>query len=223
MANYSSETLIKISTNGNEIEGSLVVPDSPVGLILFAHGSGSSRFSPRNVFVAKKLNEARMATFLVDLLTDQEDEDYENRFDIDLLTERLLAVVTRLKKEPSTKQLGIGLFGASTGAAAALKAAVATGKDIKAVVSRGGRVDMAKYELPFVEVPVLLIVGGADQGVLQLNENAYTNITSEKRLEVIPGATHLFEELGTLEKVANLAINWFKTHFIKEPIWVKET
>lgn len=193
------EKLVEIQLPHVVLEGMLRVPDGAQGIILFAHGSGSSRFSPRNNFVAKVLNDARLATLLIDLLTKNEDENYQTRFDIDLLTERLIYTIEWLREYPDTKNLKLGLFGSSTGAAAALQAAAALGEHIKAMVSRGGRPDLALDVLDRVCAPTLLIVGGDDVGVIELNRKAYEKLLGEKKLEIIPNATHLFEEPGCLE------------------------
>lgn len=196
----------------------LLVPPGAEGVVLFAHGSGSSRHSPRNKFVAAQLREARLATLLIDLLTPQEDEVYRTRFDIGLLTERLAEAARSLAREPQTKHLPVGLFGASTGAAAALEVAAAMPEAIRAVVSRGGRPDLASHAaLRKVKAATLLIVGGDDTGVIELNEQAYAELGCEKRLEIVPGATHLFEEPGKLEVVARLAAQWFNRHLAVVP------
>ncbi len=201
------ETHIKV--DGVVLEGILSVPGGASGIVLFVHGSGSSRFSPRNAFVAKELQKAGIATLLIDLLTEKEDEVYETRFNIGLLTERLGRVFRWLGDESGTKDLAVGLFGASTGAAAALILAARLGKKVAAVVSRGGRPDLAIDELGKVEASTLLIVGGEDHGVIELNEQALAALRGEKKLEIVPGATHLFEESGALERVAALATKWF--------------
>lgn len=193
-----------------KLEGIKTVPKNATAAIIFAHGSGSGRLSPRNQYVAKRLNEAGFATLLVDLLTEQEDKDYQTRFDIELLTERLILAVKSLKDDPATAKLKLGLFGASTGAAAALKAASRPSLKIEAIVSRGGRPDLAGSALPLVNCPTLLIVGGADFGVIELNEQALNALTCENEMSIIPNATHLFEEPGALEQVSTLAVNWFK-------------
>jgi len=191
----------------------LIIPQRAAGVVLFAHGSGSSRHSPRNQYVAKQLREARLGTLLIDLLTPEEDETYRTRFDIGLLTQRLADAARSLAREPQTKDLPVGLFGASTGAAAALEVAAALPEAIRAVVSRGGRPDLAsRAALHKVKAPTLLIVGGDDAGVIELNEQAYAELGCEKRLEIVPGASHLFEEPGTLEEVARLAAQWFTRH-----------
>ncbi|WP_292993685.1 dienelactone hydrolase family protein [Nitrosomonas sp.] len=201
---------VKIPAGSVELSGELILPSAASGVVLFAHGSGSSRFSPRNTFVANVLQQQGIGTLLFDLLTRAEDQDYAMRFDIDLLTRRLLAATAWLQANPEAKALRIGYFGASTGAAAALQAAAEMGSEIAAVVSRGGRPDLAgEVALSQVIAPVLLIVGGADYGVIELNEQAYALMKCEKELMLVPGATHLFEEPGTLEQAAQLAANWF--------------
>ncbi|MHB1292898.1 MAG: dienelactone hydrolase family protein, partial [Sulfuricella sp.] len=188
------------------LEGMLELPENATGVVLFAHGSGSSRLSPRNNYVARVLREADLGTLLIDLLTQHEDTDYATRFDIPLLTRRLLAATRWLQSEPATRSLAIGYFGASTGAAAALQAAAEEGRKIAAVVSRGGRPDLAGEEaLNRVAAPTLLIVGGFDDVVIGLNREAYRFLRCEKELIIVPGATHLFEEPGTLEQVAKYA------------------
>jgi len=191
----------------------LIIPQRAAGVVLFAHGSGSSRHSPRNKYVATQLREARLGTLLIDLLTPEEDETYRTRFDIGLLTQRLADAARSLAREPQTKDLPVGLFGASTGAAAALEVAAALPEAIRAVVSRGGRPDLASHDaLRKVRAPTLLIVGGDDAGVIELNEQAYAALGCVKHLAIVPGATHLFEEPGTLEEVARLAAEWFTRH-----------
>jgi pimeloyl-ACP methyl ester carboxylesterase len=180
--------------------------------VLFVHGSGSSRLSPRNNFVATALNEARFATLLMDLLTSQEDATYDNRFDIDLLTRRLERASQWLMEQPGCALLPIGFFGASTGAAAALNAAAVLGPHVGAVVSRGGRPDLAMDSLPRVQAPTLLIVGSLDDDVIELNQQAFRILKSEKHLAIVKGATHLFEEPGTLQEVTRLATAWFTKH-----------
>lgn len=201
---------VLINAGGVELAGDLVLPADPQGVVIFVHGSGSSRHSSRNQYVARELNGTGFATLLFDLLTEQEDEVYENRFDIERLTRRLLMVTEWIRAWPETEKLAVGYFGASTGAAAALRAAAELGGRIAAVVSRGGRPDLAGDALPRVVAPTLLIVGGADWGVIELNEQALAELTCEKRLELVPGATHLFEEPGALEQVAAFAAAWFK-------------
>lgn len=193
------------------LDGELVLPERAVGVVAFAHGSGSSRFSPRNAYVAGVLQAAGVGTLLFDLLTAREDRDFETRFDIALLTRRLRAALAWLRAQSATAKLPRGCFGASTGAAAALCAA-ATDATVAAVVSRGGRPDLAGDDLPRVRAPTLLIVGGEDYGVIELNEAAYARLGGEKRLVIVPGATHLFEEPGTLEQAARHAADWFARH-----------
>ncbi|MXS84220.1 dienelactone hydrolase family protein [Nitrosomonas oligotropha] len=203
-------TAVKIPAGTVELSGDLILPPAATGVVLFAHGSGSSRFSPRNTYVAKVLQQQGIGTLLFDLLTRAEDQDYALRFDIDLLTQRLLAVTLWLQKNAATKTLKTGYFGASTGAAAALQAAAKMQDAVAAVVSRGGRPDLAgEVALNQVTAPTLLIVGGADYGVIELNEQAYALMTCVKKLVLVPGATHLFEEPGALEKVAQFAADWF--------------
>ena len=204
--------LVAIPVNGVKLDGMLVIPERARGVVLFVHGSGSSRLSPRNNFVADNLNEAGYGTLLIDLLTKQEDATYENRFDIDLLTWRLERVTQWLMEEPHCSALDIGYFGASTGAAAALNAAATLGSAIGAVVSRGGRPDLAMDALPNVQSPTLLIVGGMDEVVIELNRQAYEKLQAKKHLAIVEGATHLFEEPGTLQEVAHLAAAWFSRY-----------
>jgi putative phosphoribosyl transferase len=205
-------SLVAIPVNGVKLDGMLVVPKSAKGIVLFVHGSGSSRLSPRNNFVAGELNNAGYGTLLMDLLTEQEDAQYENRFDIDLLTWRLERATQWIMEQPQCAALAIGYFGASTGAAAALNAAATFGSTIGAVVSRGGRPDMAMDALANVRSPTLFIVGSLDHEVLQLNRKAYEKLQAKKHLAIVKGATHLFEEPGTLQEVANLAAAWFSRH-----------
>jgi putative phosphoribosyl transferase len=192
--------------------GDLHVPRNACALVIFAHGSGSSRFSPRNKMVAEALNEQGIATLLFDLLTPDEESDRANVFDIPLLAERLAAVVEWARQQPDLSSLPIGLFGASTGAAAALVAAAALESRIGAVVSRGGRPDLAGSALEEVTAPTLLIVGGHDYGVIELNEQAFARLHAAKSLKIVPGATHLFPEPGAMEEVIALAAGWFRTH-----------
>jgi len=199
----------------NFLEGILGFPQKTKGIVLFAHGSGSSRLSPRNNFVAGVLREAGIGTLLFDLLTEEEDLEYSNRFDIDLLTERLLLATKWVEDQPQTKGLQIGYFGASTGAAAALQAAVEI-PSIFAIVSRGGRPDLVMPYLPKVKSPTLLIVGEYDEVVIELNQRAYQELKAEKELAIVPRATHLFEEPGALEKVASRATDWFLRHLKAE-------
>lgn len=206
------ERNVRIKLDGVTLPGVLGIPKGAVALVLFAHGSGSSRLSPRNSAVARALRRGGVGTLLIDLLTEEEDAVYETRFNIDLLTDRLAEIVRWLGTNPETRELPVGLFGASTGAAAALRVAARLGDRIEAVVSRGGRPDLAMDVLPRVVAPTLLIVGGEDYGVIQLNEEAYRALGGEKDLKFVPGATHLFEEPGALERVSALALEWFRAH-----------
>ncbi|MGB5229660.1 MAG: dienelactone hydrolase family protein [Eudoraea sp.] len=194
------------------LRGNLFVPENANALVLFSHGSGSSRLSPRNNYVANVLQQEGLATLLFDLLTEEEDRLYKTRFNIDLLTQRLIAVTEWIKIQQQTKGLHLAYFGASTGAASALSAAAYFGDEIGAVVSRGGRPDLAMTELHMVTAPTLLIVGGWDKVVIILNQKAYSKLRCERKLEIIPGATHLFEEPGKLEEVAALSAKWFTKH-----------
>ncbi|RVX46935.1 dienelactone hydrolase family protein [Nonomuraea polychroma] len=193
--------------------GDLIVPDAAQGIVVFVHGSGSSRFSPRNRYVASTLNQAGLGTLLFDLLTPEEETDRANVFDIGLLAERLLERTSWVREQPEAKDLPIGYFGASTGAAAALWAAAEPDNAIAAIVSRGGRPDLAGPRLAAVRAPTLLIVGGRDPVVVELNEEAQRRLRAESRLTIVPGATHLFEEPGALDAVAEHARDWFATHF----------
>ena len=207
---------VQIQIERAVLSGSLTIPENATGLVLFAHGSGSSRHSPRNQFVAHTINDAGLGTLLFDLLTqDEEATDTwtrEHRFNIGLLAQRLVHATKWAKQQEETRDLRIGYFGSSTGGAAALVAATELPQDIGAVVSRGGRPDLAGDALPKVEAPTLLIVGGSDDIVIELNEMARDQMRCEAKLEIVPGATHLFEEPGTLEKVAKLASDWFVNH-----------
>ncbi|MEP0132985.1 MAG: alpha/beta hydrolase [Eudoraea sp.] len=194
------------------LNGILSVPDKAKTLVLFSHGSGSSRLSPRNNYVASVLQQEGLATLLFDLLTEEEDRQYKTRFNIDLLTQRLIAVTEWIQVQKETKGLQLAYFGASTGAASALSAAAYFGDEIGAVVSRGGRPDLAMSELHKVTAPTLLIVGGWDKVVIILNQKAYAKLRCERKLEIIPEATHLFEERGKLEDVAILSAKWFTEH-----------
>jgi len=216
MHNTLSEQEVKIPAGNVTLEGSLVLPEASRAAVIFAHGSGSSSHSPRNRYVAGVLQEAGIGTLLFDLLTREEDKFYETRFDIDLLTERLRAATRWLRERPEAVGFSLGYFGASTGTASALRAAADPGTDIRAVVSRGGRPDRAWDALARVQAPVLLIVGGSDPQVLDLNRRAFAMVTSKKQLEIVPGATHLFEERGALEEVSRLAAAWFKSHLLSE-------
>jgi len=204
-----SEHLVSIPVNDVELEGMIEIPDGATGLVVFAHGSGSSRKSPRNNFVAEVIRERGLGTLLFDLLTEAEDTDRDNRFDIQLLTTRLVAVTEWLRDSDDTADLNVGYFGSSTGAASALRAAARRGGDIDAVVSRGGRVDLAEERLGEVGAPTLFIVGGDDTQVLELNREAYDQLSCEKELHVVEGAGHLFEGERELEEVADVAADWF--------------
>jgi putative phosphoribosyl transferase len=208
------EKKVKIRADSVALAGILAIPKDAQGLVIFAHGSGSSRLSPRNRFVARVLQKAGMGTLLFDLfLTAKEDEVYENRFDISLLTERLKVVTLWAKGQPDTAKLNVGYFGAGTGTAVALVAAADFGKEITAIVSSGGRPDLANEALGRVTAPTLLLLGGEDRVVIGFNKKAYDLIKAEKEMKIIPGATHLFfQEAGALEEVARLAAEWFKKY-----------
>lgn len=211
-----SRACVNITVGDCTLEGDLDMPAHPRGIVIFAHGSGSSRHSPRNQYVARIIREAGFATLLFDLLThDEDDEDAMTgrlRFDIPMLAHRLVGATHWIQTEPKTQGLAIGYFGASTGAAAALVAAAQMDDEIKAIVSRGGRPDLATSALSAVRCPTLLIVGGCDQLVICMNDDALTRLRCEKQLRLIPGATHLFEEPGKLEHVAQLSAQWFLKH-----------
>jgi pimeloyl-ACP methyl ester carboxylesterase len=213
-------TEVTVPVGDAELDGDLVVPEGATGIVLFAHGSGSGRRSPRNRQVAAALNEGRIGTLLVDLLTQDEERvdrvTGEHRFDIDLLARRVIAAVDWLGRDPAA-HLPIGLFGASTGAAAALVAAAERPERIRCVVSRGGRPDLAGDALGKVRAPALLIVGGRDSQVLALNESAATRLGGPNRIVTVPGATHLFEEPGALDQVASLAADWFSRYLRPAP------
>ncbi|UTF52213.1 dienelactone hydrolase family protein [Natronosalvus rutilus] len=206
----NEDSIVTITANGVELEGELLVPDGATGVVLFAHGSGSSRHSPRNNFVAGRVRDRGVATLLFDLLTEAEDRTYETRFDISLLTDRLVGATRWVRNRDGVGAFRIGYFGSSTGSAAALRAAAQPETEVSAVVSRGGRVDMAEAALKQVSAPTLFIVGGNDHPVLEWNREAYDRLSSEKSLEVIEGASHLFEEPGALESVADRAGEWFE-------------
>ena len=211
----ANEHTVYVPINAGKLEGDLEIPPTAQGLVLFAHGSGSSRFSPRNRFVAEYLRSGNIATLLIDLLTAEEelmDQDRgEFRFNIKLLTDRLVHITEWLARDERTRHLKLGYFGASTGAAAALCAAARV-KGIGAVVSRGGRPDLAEKALPQVKAPTLLIVGGHDFPVIEMNQEALEQLLCEKQMVIVPHATHLFEEKGALEKVAELALEWFQRY-----------
>jgi len=213
------ERLVRVAAGPVMLDGNLSVPEGARGIVLFAHGSGSSRLSPRNRHVAQLLNQATLATLLVDLLTSDEEavdrQTAQLRFDIGLLAERLVGVTDWLAENPETRHLRIGYFGASTGAGAALVAAAERPDAVGAVVSRGGRPDLAGSALTRVRAPTLLIVDGNDIQVIALNRAALAQLRCEKQLVIVPGATHLFEEPGALEQVALLARNWFERHLAR--------
>jgi len=212
------QAAVTIPAGDVALEGALVVPEGARGVVLFAHGSGSSRKSPRNTFVARTLRAEGVGTLLFDLLTVAEDADYERRFEIELLSRRLADGMRFVRDDPRTRELAVGLFGASTGAAAALQVAARFPGQVSAVVSRGGRPDLAgPAALRRVEAPTLLVVGGHDYGVIELNEAAFAELRCPKELAIVPGATHLFEEPGTLEEVARLAAAWFVRHLAPVP------
>lgn len=208
--------LVRVSVNGTSVEANLSVPEGAEGVVLFAHGTGSSRHSPRNNFVAEELRQGGLATLLIDLLTPEEKEVDRRtrriRFDIDRLARRVVGAVDWLLEQPETGDLRVGIFGSSTGAAGALIAAAERPEVTRAVVSRGGRVDMAEDVLSDVEAPALFIVGGRDTQVLDLNRQALALLETEKQLEVVEGAGHLFEEPGALDEVARLTREWFQRH-----------
>ncbi len=204
---------VEIQLDSVVLPGILAVPQDAGGLVVFAHGSGSSRFSPRNAFMAQMIQERGVGTLLFDLLTEDEDFIYDNRFDIDLIANRLLGATDWLRARPEAASLPLGYFGASTGAAAALKAAVHESR-VRAIVSRGGRPDLALDVIPRVRAATLLIVGGKDTIVIDLNRHAYNRLQCEKRMEIVPGASHLFEEEGTLDVAARLAADWFAEHLL---------
>lgn len=208
----NAEIAVSIPVNGNNLEGTLRLPKDASLIVVFVHGSGSSRLSPRNIFVAEYLYQSGIGTLLFDLLTESEDETYQTRFDIDLLVGRLLGALDWLQTQNQTQGLRIGLFGASTGAAAALEVAAQRPQDVVAIVSRGGRTDLADKQMSRVVAPTLFIVGGADDDVLTLNQTSFAMLGGPKELAIIPGATHLFEEPGALEEVAALSTKWFRKY-----------
>ena len=214
--NQSYDKEVTIQSDGARLSGILGRPSRFAGIVLFAHGSGSGRFSPRNNFVAKVLQNGGIGTLLVDLLEESEALDREKVFDIDLLAKRLLACVHWLRQQLETRGLSLGYFGASTGAAAALQAAAREPQGVSAIVSRGGRPDLALDYLNLVQAPTLLIVGGDDKLVIPLNESAYAELRCSKEFIIVPRASHLFEEPGALEKVAELALDWFLMYFLPQ-------
>jgi dienelactone hydrolase len=210
---------VRVPVGAHELHGDIGLPLDPKGLVVFAHGSGSSRHSPRNKSVARVLQEHGFATLLIDLLTEEEEAIDERtghlRFDIQMLAGRLVAIVQWLRQRPDTATVPIGLFGASTGGGAALVAAAAQPDEIAAVVSRGGRPDLAGAALPHVLAPTLLIVGGRDAPVVEMNREAMARMRGHDVLELVPGATHLFEEPGAIERVAGLAVSWFERYLVR--------
>lgn len=209
------EKEVEISINHFSLGASISIPENVRALVIFSHGSGSSRFSPRNNYVANTLNENGVATLLADLLTEQEDMNYDNRFNISLLTKRLVTVTGWALQQEELMNLPVGYFGASTGAASALNAAVILKDQVFAVVSRGGRPDLVKDVLPKIQAATLLIVGSKDSTVVKLNQLAYELLICKKHMYIILGATHLFEEPGKLEEVAQLAVNWFRENLFQ--------
>ncbi|MFD2514641.1 dienelactone hydrolase family protein [Pontibacter locisalis] len=212
MKNYTFNDTVRIDLKQVNLMGDLAVVEGAKGLVIFSHGSGSSRLSTRNRFVAEHLQRSGFATLLFDLLTPEEDQDREKRFDIPLLTQRLIETTHWVLQDPRVNKLNIGYFGASTGAASALGAAAALGDMVKAVVSRGGRPDLADNVLPDVLSPTLLIVGGKDEPVVGMNLQAHDRLVCIKDMEIVPDATHLFEEPGALEMAAQLATDWFRKY-----------
>jgi putative phosphoribosyl transferase len=226
MKGIAQERLVRVPTAGVTLEGNLAVTGGASGIVLFAHGSGSSRQSPRNRFVAEYLQQQSLGTLLIDLLTPDEEQvdEYTRhlRFDIELLARRLAGAAEWLNRNAETRDLRIGYFGASTGAAAALVAAARSPRHIGAIVSRGGRPDLAGPELPGVLAPTLLIVGGDDVPVIQMNQEAYAQLRVEKQIKIIPRASHLFEEPGALEQVARLAADWFLRWLPEAAVFVRK-
>jgi dienelactone hydrolase len=214
--NFHDTKEVTIQAGSVTLTGELTIPDKARAIIIFSHGSGSSRLSPRNRKVARDLQKTGLGTLLLDLLTPQEDEQYANRFDIELLTRRLISATRWISTLSEAHNCSIGYFGASTGAASALKAAAELSQ-VNAIVSRGGRPDLAMDALDKVKAPTLLVVGSLDYEVLDLNTLAYNKLNCEKKLEIIPGASHLFEEFGALDKVAQMAGRWFSRHLLATP------
>jgi putative phosphoribosyl transferase len=209
------EQTVTIRDDHTTLGGFLEIPSVPTGIVLFAHGSGSGRFSPRNRFVARQLQQGGIATLLIDLLMTDEEEDRRKVFDIDLLSDRVLMASAWLREDSRTKALPLGYFGASTGAASALQAAAQASFGVSAIVSRGGRPDLAERYLPQVTAPTLLLVGSEDHSVIEMNQHAYRLLGGPKQLMIISGATHLFDEPGALEQVAEYALKWFRQHFAR--------
>jgi dienelactone hydrolase len=200
-----------------DLKGNLNLPKKPKAFVIFSHGSGSSRFSSRNRFVAQLLNRQNIATLLTDLLTEEEDKNFENRFDIELLTERLVKVTNYVIQISDLKDLKVGYFGASTGAASAVKAADQLKNTIQAIVSRGGRPDLAGDSLSEIVVPTLFLVGSLDRQVIKLNNQAFNKLKCEKQIQIIEGASHLFEEPGKLNEIAQIAVEWFEKYLVLSP------
>jgi putative phosphoribosyl transferase len=217
MSSHQKEQPVTIKSDSLSLSGLLGIPQKVKGMVLFAHGSGSGRLSPRNRFVAQHLQQGGIATLLMDLLMPDEEDDRRKVFDIDLLADRVLVASDWLRVDSRTKQLPLGYFGASTGAGAALQAAARATFDVGAIVSRGGRPDLAEPYLPQVSAPTLLLVGGDDGPVIEMNQQAYRLLRCPKQLTIIPGASHLFEEPGTLEQVAEQALRWFQQHLAHVP------
>jgi dienelactone hydrolase len=222
MQSVVASRTVEIEADGVSLEGDLAIPAGARGIVLFAHGSGSSRHSSRNKFVAEELRRGELGTLLLDLLTPQEEQidmrTAQLRFDIGLLAERLIGAIRWIETQDETRTLPVGLFGASTGGGAALVAAARRPDRVAAVVSRGGRPDLAGEELPRVRAPTLLIVGGNDPAVIELNKQALRQMVAEVELVIVPRATHLFEEPGALEHVAELARNWFVEHLAPQSV-----
>ena len=206
---------INIPLTSVTLKGELMIPKNAYGIVIFSHGSGSSRLSPRNQYVAELIQIRNIGTLLFDLLTEEEDLEQENRFDIPLLTQRLIETTQWVKAQEFGRNIPIGYFGASTGAASALGAAAYFGQTIRAIVCRGGRPDLAMSVLSTVTTPTLFIVGGWDHEVIELNEVAYDKLNGIKQIEIVPEASHLFEEPGKMEEVASLAISWYERYLIK--------
>lgn len=213
---------VTITLDDVVLKAILAIPEDPRGIVIFSHGSGSSRLSSRNNYVAEALNNQNIATLLADLLSPAEDNDYQNRFNIFLLTNRLIKVTDWANGNAQLKNLPTGYFGASTGAASALRAAARLNEDIKAVVSRGGRPDLAMDVLHQVKCPTLFIVGSLDTEVIDLNKKAYDELKCEKKMEIVEGASHLFEEPGKLDKVADVASGWFEQHLLTPELFSKQ-
>jgi putative phosphoribosyl transferase len=205
---------VRLEIDNFYLEGILNIPENAKGIVLFVHGSSSSKLSPRNQYVAHELNRNEIATLLIDLLTSEEDSVYENRFDIKKLTQRVIKILNWIRKEPKLQSLKIGLFGASTGAASLLNAVIKNSENIYAIVIRGGRPDLCSEDVSLLKIPSLFILGELDEEIIQLNQLVFNRILCDKKFKIIPDATHLFEEPGRLEKVAKSAMLWFKKFFV---------